>query len=112
MVRLTVLYNLHPDVDEEEFLEWRLTEHQKSNMSSPTVLRSDFGRIDQGWPEEVTPKYKFMTTADFPDMESFRESFYDPDSQARLRENVKLLSDPLFLVSEILINEAKGQDKT
>ena len=112
MVRLTVLYNLRPEVDEEEFLKWRLTEHQKNNMSSPTVLRSDFGRIDHGWPEESIPKYRFMTTADFPDMESFRESFYDPGSLARLRENVKLLSDPLFLVSEILINEIKGQEET
>ena len=45
MIRLTVLYNLQPDVDEAQFLQWRLGEHQQENMASPGVIRSDFGLV-------------------------------------------------------------------
>ena len=105
MIRLTVLYNLQPYVDENEFLEWRLTDHQEENMSSPGVLRSDFARIEAGWPEGSTPPYRFMTTADWPDMESFERGFYNADMQAGLEENLKMLKEPVFLISEILIHE-------
>lgn len=107
MIRLTVLYNLQPYVDEVEFLEWRLTEHQEENMSMQGVLRSDFSRIKEGWPVGSKPPYQFMTTADWPDMESFRNDFYDEAYQVSLRENLKMLKDPIFLVSEIMINETK-----
>ncbi|MCG8352522.1 MAG: hypothetical protein MI924_32555 [Chloroflexales bacterium] len=108
MIRLTVLYNLQPYVDEKEFLEWRLTRHQQANMSVPGVIRSDFARIEQAWPDEAhSPLYQFMTTADWPDMESFQNAFYDPAYQESLRENLKILKDPLLLISEILIEETK-----
>ncbi len=106
MIRLTILYNLQPHVDEAEFLEWRLTEHQAENMSSPGVLRSDFARIDGSWPDGTPSPYRFMTTADWPDRETFEASFYDPDAQAGLREDIKRLKDPLFLISEILVEES------
>lgn len=106
MIRLTVLYNLKPYVDEKEFLEWRLTDHQEENMSIGSVLRSDFARIDESYPEGTEPPYRFMTTADWPDMESFKASFYDPEYQKSLQENLKILKEPLFLVSEILIEES------
>jgi hypothetical protein len=106
MIRLTVLYNLQPYVDEKEFLEWRLTDHQKSNMAISGVLRSDFARIDTAYPEDPDPPYRFMTTADWPDMESFRSSFYDPEYQKSLQENIKMLKEPLFLISEILVQES------
>lgn len=102
MIRLTVLYNLPEGTDEEQFLEWRLGEHQAYNRSMPDVVRTDFGRIEEGWPEGVRPPHRFMTTADWPDWESFRKGFYDPQVQADLRENVKRIADPVFLVSEIL----------
>jgi len=105
MIRLTVLYNLQPYVDESEFLEWRLTDHQQENMSVPGVIRSDFARIEQGWPGDAQPPYQFMTTADWPDMESFQNAFYDPAYQKGLRENLKMLKNPVFLISEILIHE-------
>lgn len=106
MIRLTVLYNLQPGVDESEFLKWRLTDHQKENMSVEGVLRSDFARIEAAYPEGTTPPYRFMTTADWPDMASFRASFYDPDYQKSLQENLKMLKDPVFLISEILVQES------
>lgn len=108
MIRLTVLYNLMPHVDEKEFLEWRLSEHQQENMSVGSVLRSDFARIEETYPAGAEPPYRFMTTADWPDMESFKASFYDPEYQKRLQENLKLLHDPLFLISEILVEETNA----
>ncbi len=109
MIRLTVLYNLSPFVDEDEFLEWRLTDHQKENMSISGVIRSDFSRIDRGWPDGTNPPYRFMTTADWPDMESFQKGFYNPDALSKLQENLKMLKDPVFLISEILVQETKEE---
>lgn len=111
MIRLTVLYNLQPDVDEGEFLRWRLTDHQAENIGMPGVMRTDFARIDRGWPEGATPPYRFMTTADWPDMESFENAFYNPGFQAGLRENLKMLDEPVFLISEILIHESKEDNQ-
>ncbi|MFN8455976.1 MAG: hypothetical protein U0401_15140 [Anaerolineae bacterium] len=110
MIRLTVLYNLQPYVDEEEFLHWRLTEHQQANAAIPGVIRTDFGRIDEAWPPGARPPYRFMTTADWPDMESFKAGFYDPEVQAGLQKNLELLSDPVFLISEILTSDSKETD--
>lgn len=109
MIKLTVLYNLKSSVDESEFLEWRLTTHQKDNMSVPGVLRSDFNRIDEVWPNGKKPPYRFMTTAVWPDKESFEAAFFDPAYQEALKENLKMLLDPVFLISEILAHEEKDQ---
>ena len=110
MIRLTVLYNLQPYIDEDEFLEWRLTEHQKSNASMPGVVRTDFARIDGAHPPGTNPPYRFMTTVDWPDMKSFQKGFYDPDVQAGLEENLKMLNNPVFLISEIMTTETKEAD--
>jgi len=110
MIRLTVLYNLHPFVDEEEFLTWRLTDHQKENMSQSGVIHSDFARISQTWPaSDSPPPYRFMTTADWPDMESFQRDFFDPVAMEKLHENLKMLKEPVFLISEILVTETKEE---
>lgn len=101
MIRLTVLYNLTPDQDEDEFLQWRLGEHQVANMSMQGVVASEFHRvIGDG------AAYRFMTTVDWPDRESFERGFYDPGVQAGLKEDMEKISDPLFLVSERLIGES------
>lgn len=112
MVRLTVLYNLQPYVDEEEFLEWRLNDHQKDNMGTPGVIRSDFTRLVESYPRDATRPYRFMTTADWPDMESFESAFYNPTYQEELKENLKLLKDPVFLVGEILAQENNTQEES
>ena len=110
MVRLTVLYNLQPYVDEKEFLEWRLSDHQEENMGTPGVIRSDFTRLDGCFPKDAPRPYRFMTTADWPDMESFEKAFYDPSYQETLKENLKILKDPLFMVGEILAQESNSQE--
>ena len=71
MIRLTVMYNLPPDQDEHEFLNWRLGEHQSANMSMQGVVASQFHRIL----EDGEPAYRFMTTVDWPDRESFERGF-------------------------------------
>jgi hypothetical protein len=103
MIRLTVMYNLPPGSDEAAFLEWRLGEHQASNASMPGVVRTDFARVDYRWPDQKPPPYRFMTIAEWEDRESFERAFYDPQMQADLQENLKKLADPVFLISEILI---------
>ena len=108
MVRLTVMYNLADHVDEDEFLAWRLGEHQQENMSSPGVLRSDFARIEQNAMDDEPPRHRFMTTADWPDMESFRAAFYDEAMQQSMRESMHMLDDPVFIVSEVLVAESNG----
>lgn len=107
MIRLTVLYNLPAETDEEEFLRWRLSDHQQTNASIGGVIRTDFARCVDAWPVGTDPRYRFMTTVDWPDWTSFREGFYAPQVQAALEEDAKMLRDPVFLVSEILAaNEA------
>jgi hypothetical protein len=109
MIRLTVLYNLPPDQDEDEFLQWRLGEHQAANMSIEGVVASQFHKVfgDAGG---AVPAYRFMTTVDWPDRESFEKGFYDPRVQAELDENLKKISDPLFLVSECLVSESNESE--
>lgn len=102
MIRLTVLYNLPAETDEEEFLRWRLSGHQQANASIKGVIRTDFARSVDAWPEGTDPMYRFMTTVDWPDWASFREGFYAPQVQAALEEDAKMLRDPVFLVGEIL----------
>lgn len=38
MVKLTVIYNLPPGANHDQFLKWRTTEHQKVNMSIPGIF--------------------------------------------------------------------------
>ncbi len=102
MVRLTVLYNLAPTEDEEAFVRWRLGEHQQENASMPGVIRTDFARVDHAWPPYAKTPYKFMTTADWPDMESFRAVFYEPAAIADLESKLGRMENHLFLVTEIL----------
>ena len=48
MIKLTVLYNLPPDADEEEFLKWRTGPHQQSNVQMPGLIKTDFYAIFAG----------------------------------------------------------------
>jgi hypothetical protein len=102
MIRVTILFNLQPHVDEEEFLVWRLNDLQKGNTATSGVVRSDFSRVDEGWPRDVNPPYRFMTTLDWPDKDSFAAGFYGDETQAKILEDIKILKDPVFLISEIL----------
>src|SRR5262245_11299440 len=106
MIRLIVLYNLPPGSDEDEFLRWRLTDHQEANASMPGVLRTDFSRVDEAWAQKVGQEtapapYRFMTIADWPDRESFEKAFYNPSMQADLQKNLKKIANPVFLIAEV-----------
>ena len=54
-----------------------------------------------------------MTEAYFPDMETFRAFFFDLDYQKKLTEWLKIIADPVFLVSEevmsAVVQAARGQ---
>lgn len=102
MIRLTVLYNLPPGSDEDAFLKWRLVEHQAANASMPGVLRTDFARVDAGFPQGTPPRYRFMTVAEWADRESFERAFYAPEALAQLEQDMQNIGDHLFLISEIL----------
>ena len=104
MVKLTVIYNLLPGADHEEFLKWRTTVHQRENMSMPGLIKSDFYVVKRAWKKEEPP-YRYMTEAYFPDMEAFEKTFFDPDYQAALAKSLERIADPLFLISEEVISE-------
>jgi hypothetical protein len=105
LIKLTVMYNLPPGADHDEFLMWRTTEHQKDNMSRPGVIKSDFYVIKKAWKRDEAP-YCYMTEVYYPDMETFNKSFFDPIYQVELAKSLERISDPVFLISEEVISEA------
>lgn len=102
MIRLTVFYNLPDGTDEEEFLKWRLSDHQESNSGMKGVIRTDFMRIDETLPRENPAPYRFMTVVEWVDRQSFENGFYNDDVQSKLKDDLKKISDPLFLIGEVL----------
>jgi len=104
VVKLTVMYNLPPGADHEEFLQWRTTTHQQSNMSIPGVIKSDFYVIKHAWKLDEAP-YRYLTEAYWPDMETFESAFFDPDYQAALAKSLERIAGPLFLISEEVVSE-------
>ena len=106
MVKLTVMYNLPEGADHDEFIKWRTTEHQKENMEIPGVIKSDFYAVKDAWKLEEPP-YRYMTEVYWPDMDSFKKAFFDPDYQKDLAEALKKISDPVFLISEEVLSESK-----
>ncbi len=108
MVKLTVLYNLPPGADHEEFLKWRTTTHQKDNMSMRGIIKSDFYVITRAWQRSRSP-YRYMTEAYFPDMETFESTFFDLDYQSELARSLERVADPLFLVSEEVLSEVADE---
>lgn len=104
MVKLTVIYNLPPGADHEEFLKWRTTEHQQDNASIPGVIKTDFYIIKNAWKQDGLP-FRYMTEAYYPDMETFEKTFFDPDYQEKMTEWLKLMADPMFLISEEVLSQ-------
>ena len=99
MIKLTVIYNLPPGANHEEFLKWRTTDHEKENTSVPGVLKTDFYIVKGAWDVEGLP-FRYVTEAYYPDMETFEKSFYEPEYQEKMKEWKKLLADPVYLISE------------
>ena len=108
MVKVTVLYNLPPGTDEEEFVRWRTTEHNAANISQPGVVRAEFSRvlgqprIGEAHPATESAPYRFVTESWWPSYESFLASWERPEEQARLVPAVARIADALFLLSEQL----------
>lgn len=109
LIKLTVMYNLPPGADHDEFLRWRTTEHQKDNMSRPGVIKSDFYVINNAWKMDEAP-YRYMTEVYYPDLETFNKSFFDPNYQVELAKSLERIADPLFLISEEVISEVVPYD--
>jgi hypothetical protein len=107
MIRLTILYNLPPNSDEKEFLKWRLSDHQDKNMSVPGVIATDLSHVIEEWPHEIPVHYRFITNMDWADYSSFKKGFFDPAVQADLKESLLKIADPIFLISEVLIDQEK-----
>jgi len=105
VIKLTVLYNLPPGADHEEFVKWRTTTHQEENMAVPGVIKSDFYAIKGAW-GQAEPPYRYLTEAYYPDRETFEKSFFDPDYQAKMIEWRKLLANPIYLISEEVLSES------
>jgi EthD domain len=107
MVKLTVIYNLPQGADHEEFIKWRTTVHQQSNMSIPGVIKSDF-YVVKGAYLRAEPLYRYITESYFPDMATFEKSFYDPTYQAALTKSLERIAEPVFLISQEIISEVAG----
>ena len=115
MIKLTVIYTLPAGADHEAFLKWRTTEHQKENMGIPGVIRSDFYAVRDIYSHvsgaaadrlQAEPlRYRYMTEAYWPDMESFTSAFFDAGYQKRLMGSLKRIAQPIFLVSEEVLSE-------
>ena len=106
MIKLTVLYNLPPEADHEAFLKWRTESHQQKLTRLPGLIEAAFYVI-QDYREGPAP-YRYMSELFFPDQQTFEKAFYDPDFQAGLKEDLKRIVNPLFLVSRQLIRHTLG----
>ena len=101
MIKLTVIYNLPEGADHEEFIAWRTGPHQKSNASMPKVIKTDFYVAKPTQMGE--PVYRYITEAYYETMEDLEQAFFTEAAQAKLREDVKRIKDPIFLISEEVI---------
>ena len=108
MIKLTVLYNLPPDADHEAFVKWRTESHHQKLVKLPGLVETTFYVIQDG--REGPAPYRYMSEIFFTDQESYEKSFYDPAFQVGLKEDLKLIVDPLFLVSNQLLRHTIGKD--
>ena len=106
MVKLTVLYNLPPGADHEEFLRWRTGPHQQSNVQMPGVLKTDFYAVYAS--RSGPPAYRYVTELYFPDGETLERAFFDEDFQASLDKSLERVTDPVLLISREVLTQEVG----
>jgi hypothetical protein len=107
MFKLTVLYNLPPEMDPDEFFRWRTTTHQEENAGMPGVVKTDFYvAVDE--PDGTPPRYRYITEAWWETREALEASFYAPDVQAQLAKDGETYTDRIFIVSEEIISTDKS----
>jgi hypothetical protein len=106
MVKLTVLYNLPEGADHEAFIKWRVTQGQQENAASSGVLKTDFYVAK----ETVmgASKYRYITEAYFATMAELEASFFSPEAQAKLKEDMRMLGDSVFLISEEMASSERS----
>jgi len=102
MIRLIVMYNLPEGADEAAFLDWRLNHHQGANAALPGVVRTDFAQVAKAWPDRAKPRFRFVTTLEWPDRQAFENAFYAASVQAELVENLKRLGEFEYSICEII----------
>lgn len=107
MVKLTVFYNLPDDADHDEFMKWRTGPHQEGNAGMPGVIKTDF-YVAKATPLGE-PAYRYITEAYFETMDDLKAVFFNSESQAKLKEDIKRIKDPVFLISEeVITTENRG----
>ena len=116
MIKVTVLYNLPPGTDEEEFIRWRTTTHHAANVAKPEVIASDFYRVigvagvGPDRPATSNAPYRFITESYWESYEAFDAAWNDPAEQARLVPAFAKISDALPLISEEIQTYRRGKD--
>ena len=98
MVKLTVMYNLPEGADHEEFLRWRLGEHQQNNAAAPGLIKTDFYIARATHLGE--PRYRYITEAYFESMADIEQGFLSDEGQAALQTHLGRIHEPVFLISE------------
>lgn len=107
MVKLTVLYNLPPGADHEEFLEWRTGPHQERNVQMAGLLKTDFYAVFGS--RDGPPRYRYVTELYFPDRQTFEDAFDDEEFQENLDRSLERVVDTVFLFSEeVLTTDLTG----
>jgi uncharacterized protein (TIGR02118 family) len=102
MIRLTVLYNLAPGTDEDAYVAWRLSAHAEYIRKMPGVTAASFGRVVDEWSNGDAAGYRFQSTVEWPDRETFEKAFHNDQAQADLKRNLDKLGDYRFIVTEML----------
>ena len=64
----------------------------------------------KAWPDEVTPRFRFATILEWPDLEAFERAFYAPTLQAELLENIKRLGEYEYSICQILSSSDPVED--
>ena len=108
MVKLTVLYNLPPDADHEAFVKWRTESHHQKLVKLPGLIETTFYVIQDS--REGPAPYRYMSELSFVDQGTFEKAYYDPTFQVELKEDLKRITNPLFLVSRQLLRRTTGRD--
>lgn len=106
MVKLTVIYNLHEGADNEAFIKWRIKEGQAENFAMSQVLKTDF-YVARETPLGA-PKYRYITEAYYATMKDLEDSFFRPDMQAKLKEDMKNLGDAIILISDEMVSSERS----
>jgi hypothetical protein len=102
MIKLTVLYNLPPGADEDEFIRWRTGPHQQSNVQMPGLIKTDFYAVSSG--RNSPPLYRYITELYFPDQPTFEKAFYNAEFQTSLDKSLEHVSNPVFLISKEVLS--------